>query len=206
MGESLSNLKEAAGVADNPTTTQLAQIVIRGLAAGRTVEIDGLGVFYPEGQRGFRFEPRTFPRVFIAYVREDHAAAERLFDALSEARFDPWMDTRKLVPGQNWPRAIENAIDGSDFFVACFSGNSVDKRGGFQAEIRYALDCARRLPLDEIFIVPVRLNACRVPRSIQREIQYVDLFPDWPSGIEEVIGMMRREVARRREPHSPLQA
>jgi len=38
--------------------------------------------------------------------------------------------------------------------------------GGFQAEIRYALDCARRIPLDEIFVVPVRLDACRVPRSI----------------------------------------
>jgi hypothetical protein len=39
---------------------------------------------------------------------------------------------------------------------------------GFQAEIRYALDCARQLPPDEIFIVPVRLDGCPVPRSIQR--------------------------------------
>ena len=64
------------------------------------------------------------------------------------------MDEHKLLPGQNWPRAIESAIETSDFFLACYSANSVNKKGGFQAEIRYALDCARQIPLEEIFIVP----------------------------------------------------
>jgi hypothetical protein len=81
--------------------------------------------------------------------------------------------------------------------VACFSTRSVRKKGGFQAEIRYALDCARRVPLDEIFVVPVRLDDCPVPRSIQRELQYIDLFPDWPRGVRRLIGMMRREADRR---------
>ena len=89
------------------------------------------------------------------------------------------MDVRKLLAGQNWPRAIEAAIESSDFFVACFSGKSVRKKGGFQSEIRYALDCARQVPLDEIYIVPVRLDDCAVPRTIQHELQYIDLFPDW---------------------------
>jgi hypothetical protein len=73
----------------------------------------------------------------------------------------------------------------------------VNKTGGFQSEIRYALDCARRVPLDEIFVVPVRLDGCSVPRSIQREFQYIDLFPDWERGIRRLATMMRREVARR---------
>lgn len=172
----------------------LSHIVIRGLARGQAVEIDGLGVFYPDADHGFRFEPRKTRQVFLAYVQEDLEAAERLFGALEAAGFSPWMDIRKLVPGQNWPRAIESAIEGSDFFVACFSENSVNKRGGFQAEIRYALDCARRVPLDQIFIVPVRLNPCRVPRPIQREFQYVDLFPDWQRGVRRMLLMMRREL------------
>jgi hypothetical protein len=91
---------------------------------------------------------------------------EELYDALEGAGFRPWMDVRRLLPGQNWPRAIET----SNFFPACFSTNSVNKRGGFQAEIRYVLDCARRSPLDEVFVVPVRLDACRVPRTIQSEL------------------------------------
>ena len=184
---------------DSAMILHVAQIVLRGLAAGKIVEIDRLGVFFPDAEHGFRFEVRNTPQVFLAYVHEDRQAVERLYEALELAGFSPWMDKGKLLPGQNWPRAIEGAIEASDFFIACFSENSVNKRGGFQAEIRYALDCARRMPLDQIFVVPVRLNACRVPRSIQRELQYVDLFPDWNSGARRVVAMMRREVERRAE-------
>jgi hypothetical protein len=176
---------------------QLAQVVVRGLREGKTVEIDGLGVFYPDPVRGFCFEPRTAPQVFIAYGKEDQGIAESLYDALEAAGCSPWMDVRKLMPGQHWPRAIETAIETSDFFVPCFSSRSVSKRGGFQAEIRYALDCARRVPLDEIFIVPLRLDACRVPRPIQREVQYVDLFPDWTTGLRQLLFTIQREVQRR---------
>jgi hypothetical protein len=178
---------------------QVARIVLRGIAAGKTVEIDGLGVFHPHPTEGFRFEPRGLPQVFIAYVKEEQAFAVRLYRDLEAAGFRPWMDVRKLVAGQNWPRAIETAIEGSDFFVACFSSNSVRKKGGFQAEIRYALDCARQVPLDEIFIVPVRLDACAVPRAIRNELQYIDLFPDWDAGVERLVSMMKREIDRRRQ-------
>jgi hypothetical protein len=177
---------------------ELADAILRGIAGGKVVEVEGLGTFRPCPRRGFRFEPAALPQVFIAYVKEDEAAASRLFDDLGAAGFDPWMDARKLVPGQNWPRAIECAIESSAFFIACFSEQSVSKRGGFQSEIRYALDCARRIPLDDIFIVPVRLTPCRVPRSLQRELQYIDLFPEWREGAGKVIEMMSGEMRRRR--------
>ena len=187
-------------MAEYSALEQLAQVVIRGLAGGNVVEIDGLGSFLPDAVNGFRFEPRRLPQVFVAYVKEDAEQAERLSDALEAAGFSPWLDVRKLLPGQNWPRAIETAIEASDFFVACYSGNSVRKKGGFQAEIRYALDCAREIPLDEIFIVPIRLNRCPIPRSIQREWQYVDLFPDWSRGMRRLVTMMRLAMARRPAP------
>ena len=176
---------------------RLSQVIIQGLTAGKIVEIDGLGVFFPDPAHGFRFEPPAAPQVFIAYVSEDAAIAEQLSEAVEAAGFSPWIDFRRLLPGQNWPRALEHAIETSDFFIACFSSNSVNNKGGFQAEIRYALDCARRVPLDEIFVVPLRADDCRVPRSIQRELQYIDLFPDWQRGIRRLITMMRREVGRR---------
>lgn len=180
-----------------PVLGQVADVVLRSLAAGESVEIDGLGVFHPDAKRVFRFEPRRLPRVFLAYGSDDRAPVLHLFDALEEAGFLPWMDVRKLLPGQNWPRAIEEAIETSDFFVPCFSRTSVVRKGGFQAEIRYALDCARQVPLDHIFIVPVRLDGCSLPRAILREYQYVDLFPDWSWGVRRLGHMMRQESARR---------
>jgi hypothetical protein len=176
---------------------EVAQIVIRGVKAGKVVEIDGLGSFLPDSTNGFRFVPRQLPQVFIAYGKEDAGHARRLYHNLAAVGFSPWMDERKLLPGQNWPRAIEAAIETSDFFLACYSENSVSKKGGFQAEVRYALDCARQIPLDEIFLIPVRLSPCRMPRSIQREVQYVDLFPDWIDGLTRLVTMLRAEVARR---------
>ena len=175
---------------------QLANAVIAGLAQGNPVEIDGLGTFCPDPDRGFRFEPARRAQVFIAYVVEDAPLAERIYNALEALGYSPWMDSRKLLPGQNWPRAIDNAIETSDYFLACFSSRSVKKRGGFQAEIRYALDCAQSLPLDEIFVIPVRMDACRVPRSIQREIQYIDLFPDWKKGLRRLDQAMKRGRGR----------
>jgi hypothetical protein len=166
--------------------------VIRGIHAGNVVEIDGLGVFYPDERDGLRFEPCRQPQVFIAYVTENAKEASKLGDALEAQGFSVWMDVRKLLPGQNWPRAIENAIETSDFFVPCYSGVSARKRGGFQAEIHFALDCARHVPVDDTFIAPVRIDECQVPRSIQRQVQYVDLFPDWQVGIDRLVQMLRR--------------
>ena len=185
-------------MSETSSLEQVAQIVIKGLSDGKVVEIDGLGSFVPDEVNGFRFEPHHLPQVFLAYGKEDAPKVRCLCDALAAVGFNPWMDERKLLPGQNWPRAIEAAIETSDFFLACYSENSVNKKGGFQAEIRYALDCARQLPLDEIYVVPVRLGACRVPRSIQRELQYVDLFPDWIDGLARLVTTLRGELARRK--------
>jgi hypothetical protein len=188
------------------TRRQIADLVRQCLEEGKTVEIDGLGTFRPAGRRGFRFWPRKLPKVFLAYVQEDAPAVDRLFDALDARGFDPWMDRRKLMPGQNWPRSIEEAIETSDFFVACFSGRSVGKKGGFQAEIRYAMDCARRIPLDDIFIVPVRLDDCHLPARIQKELQYIDLFPDWERGLRRLFSVMSRAAQYRPGPSLPALA
>lgn len=179
------------------TSARVADIVRQCLEEGKRVQIDGLGTFLPEGRSRFRFVAHQAPSIFLAYVQEDGARVERLFEELERGGFAPWMDRRKLLPGQNWPRSIEEAIDTSDFFIACFSENSVNKTGGFQAEIRYALDCARRVPLDSIFLIPVRLDECRVPRPIRRELQYVDLFPDWKRGMRRLLTVLRREVRKR---------
>jgi hypothetical protein len=176
---------------------RLSELVKQCLAEGKPVEIDGLGIFLPDSSRGFRFRATARPKIFIAYVMEDKRAAGRLYEALTESGFSPWLDKRKLLPGQNWPRAIESAIETSDFFLPCFSKHSVMKKGGFQAEIRYAMDCARLVPLDEIFIVPVRLDACEVPQSIQRQLQYIDLFPDWDRGLQRVLRIVESQMATR---------
>ena len=163
------------------------EIVRRFLDSGSRVDIDGLGSFRLDAQGEVRFTSTGQPRIFIAYVHEDTEHAVRLYRDLEAHGLAPWMDTQKLLPGQNWPRAIEEAISVSDYFIACLSSRSVIKRSQFQAELRYALDCAKRMPLDRAFLMPVRFDACRVPNHIAREFQYVDLFPEWDAGMKRLL-------------------
>jgi hypothetical protein len=44
--------------------------------------------------------------------------------------------------------------------------------------------------------LPKRLDVCRVPRVLQREIQYVDLIPDSSAGVQKLVATMRRELKR----------
>lgn len=179
------------------STEDLGRLIRRCLRRSDSIEIDGLGTFAKNDEGRIVFKG-SGPRVFIAYAVEDVDAAERLFSQLRDRGCAPWLDREKLLPGQNWPRRIQDAIESADFFIPCFSTNSVTKRGGFQAELRYAMDCASRIPLDDVFMIPVRLDECTVPLKIQRETQYVDLFPDWERGmsrVEKIIGRQRRRVA-----------
>ena len=182
------------------TNLDLADLVRRSLAAGHQVEIDGLGVFRST-PRGYDFVPQTRPEVFIAYAAEDIEWARRLADELRGAGCSPWLDKEKLLPGQNWPRAIERAIDTADAFIACFSPRSIFKYGQFQSELRYALDCARKRPLEESgdasFLIPVRIEECAVPKRIAEQVQYVDLFPSWEKGARRVIRAVKRTARRR---------
>ena len=167
------------------------------LDTGSSIEMDGLGTLVrkPDGQ--FEFLAETQPKVFLAYVEEDLGKVRNLADALHRAGFNPWLDKRKLLPGQNWPRSIQQAIEISDFFVPCFSRRSTYKRGTFQCELRYALDCAAEVPLDETFIVPVRLETCEVPKRVSDCLHYVDLYPEWEKGVKRVMASMRRQVKLR---------
>lgn len=178
--------------------TVIATVVDELLRSGKPVSLDGLGVFRLDSSGRLRFTSEHAPLVFIAYAHEDSNQAIRLADALEAAGLKPWIDKRRLLPGQNWQRAIERAIDRADFFVACFSRTAARKRGQFPCELRSALRCAERMPLDDSFILPVRLEECEIPQRIQATTQHVDLFPDWEAGVRRLIRSIEGEYDNRR--------
>ena len=93
------------------------------------------------------------------------------------------VDEKKLRPGQDWETEIEKAVEAADAVIVLLSNSSVKKEGYIQKELRFALSIALEKPEDTIFIVPLRLDDCFVPRSM-KSIEYVDYFPD-----------MQREIA-----------
>lgn len=116
-------------------------------------------------------------KVFISYAREDQAQAEKIHQYLSDASFEPWMDVHDIVSGDDWLKSITRAIRQSDYFLALLSQHSVDKPGVLQEELDIALEICRKIPDPEIFLIPVRLEECRLPERISR-FQWVNLFAE----------------------------
>ena len=176
--------------------TLLQKVLNRSLREKGAIEIEGMGRFELEEDQVV-FQPNQRVRIFLAYAKEDRLEVKKLYIALQRAGFEPWMDQEKLLPGQNWPRAIERAIDLADYVVLCFSRRSVGKRGYFQSELRYALDVAACVPLDEVFLMPIRLSECELPLQIAKKTQYVDFFPDWQIGLKALVNMIKSLTGER---------
>lgn len=170
----------------------IGDVLKQCLRDGISVNLDGLGSFQRRGSRA-QFIPNSGPKVFIAYVIEDLPLALQIYDRLEAAGMHPWLDRKKLLPGQQWRRCVERAIDTADLFVACFSRAAAQKRGQFPYEVRYALKCSERMPLDDLFVMPVRLEQCAVPQRIMSQIQYVDLFPDADKGLARLVESIEAE-------------
>jgi hypothetical protein len=114
-------------------------------------------------------------RVFLCHASQDKPAVWKLHRYLKQHGAKPWLDQADLLPGENWEVEIPKALYNSDVILVCLSKNSVDKEGYVQKEITFALDKAQEKPEGTIFIIPVKLEDCDVPRRLNR-YQWVDLF------------------------------
>ena len=124
--------------------------------------------------------------VFISYAREDAESAERLYKDLRNRGLEPWLDKKDILPGYKWQFTIYQAIKNSRFFIPLISSTSAEKIGYIQNELKYAIEVSKNFPEREVFMIPARLDNCEMPYEILEEIQSVDLFPDWGSGINQI--------------------
>jgi molecular chaperone DnaK (HSP70) len=131
------------------------------------------------------YEPDRRPgHVFIAYVREDSLAVDKLQHLLETAGLQVWRDTADLWPGEDWRAKIRRAITKDSLvFLACFSANSSSRRVTYQnEELVLAIDQIRLRRPGEPWLIPVRFDASDIPdldigggRTLA-SIQRVDLF------------------------------
>jgi formylglycine-generating enzyme required for sulfatase activity len=134
-------------------------------------------------------------QIFLAHATEDKQRVRELYAALKARGYRPWLDEEDLIGGQNWRVAIPEAIKGCDLFIACLSSTSIAKQGYVQREFRLALDLLGERPEDQIFLIPLRLDDCRIP-NIQipqyglnlQNYHRVDYWKeDWMERLEQAI-------------------
>ncbi len=114
-------------------------------------------------------------QVFISYAKEDQKAALTYYDLLAEEGTSPWMDAKKLLPGQNWEAEIERAFSDSHVVILLLSQKSVNKRGFVQREANDAVDRLRYKQPTDIYVIPLLLEPCEVPNQIAKRLQYIEM-------------------------------
>lgn len=102
---------------------------------------------------------QDLPSVFISYASPDRERVQPFCDHLKGEGFNVWIDHEQLKPGQNWDFEIRRALGHADFVLIFISNNSVTRRGYVQRELKVALDRLSEMLTDDIFIVPVLLDA-----------------------------------------------
>lgn len=114
-------------------------------------------------------------QAFLCHASSDKQKVRELYKRLRNDGIKPWLDEEDLLPGFEWEIEIPKAVQNSDVVIVCLSKDAVTKTGYVQKEIKYALDIADEQPEGKIFIIPLKLEECDVPKRLSRW-QWVNLF------------------------------
>jgi hypothetical protein len=132
--------------------------------------------------------------VFISYARADASQSNRLHKDLTAAGYDVWLDTERLVVGQQWKPEIRNAIRRSSAFIALLSNHSVSHRGYVQHELKEALDVLRTVPANQVYLMPARIEEVRPTEQELEDLTWVDLFPEYAAGLEKLVRALKTVI------------
>ena len=132
--------------------------------------------------------------IFLCYAREDQVQVEDVYRRLRDAGFQPWMDKKDLLLGQEWEREIPRQLRASEFVLVFLSQNSIAKRGYIQREFKLALDTLEEIPGGRIHTLPVRLDDCDVPEEFRR-LQWGNLFEE--DDFTQILRALRSGMSQR---------
>lgn len=101
----------------------------------------------------------TRNRVFLSYAHEDLKISQKIEQTLRKKEIPVWRDQQSLYGGQQWPKAIGEAISSSDFFILVWSRHSA-----FSHFEKFEWNTAVAL---EKTIIPCLLDDTPLPNSLR---------------------------------------
>jgi hypothetical protein len=114
------------------------------------------------------------PLVFVSYSRKDSEKVGELRKRLEASGYRIWFD-KKDIGGGEWRTAIKRGLRHSNRFLACISTNTVERGEVLQYEWDTALGIQSENLEGEVYLLPVRLEACELPEAL-RHLQCFDLY------------------------------
>jgi hypothetical protein len=121
--------------------------------------------------------------VFISYAREDLAAVQRIKMGLEAAGITTWFDMDRLESGDDYDRKVQRNIARCSYFIPVISENTERRlEAYFRREWSYALDRARNMADEALFILPVTLDGTSAVKAVVPERFRALHFTELPSG------------------------
>lgn len=111
---------------------------------------------------------RPHDLIFFCYAREDFDTVQKIHNLVNDDGFNTWWDHVNLMPGQDWDHEIASAIELAAICLVFLSTNSVEKTGYVNKEIKRILDKMDMMPEGKVFLMPLRLDDCLVPRRLSK--------------------------------------
>jgi hypothetical protein len=134
--------------------------------------------------------------IFISYAKENRVIAERLYMDLRRNNCDAWLDSKNLLPGQNWKLEILNKIETAEMFLLVVSKYSINKSGYVQKEIKEAIEILEQKPSDQIFIIPVRIDETQPIDRELKNLNWINLFPSYEQGFGQILRTISYKTKR----------
>jgi len=138
-------------------------------------------------------DPNRKLKVFLCHASEDKKIVLELYHQLKEDGVDPWLDEVDMLPGQEWQHEIPQAVRGADAVLVCLSNDSIDKEGYIQQEAQSVLDVVNKQSDNQIDLILLRLEDCRVPNHLLQR-QWIDLFDQ--GGYARLLESLRHRASR----------
>ena len=135
-----------------------------------------------------KISKKPFAKTFICHCHIDRDAVYDLYSRLKKDGIDVWLDVENLQPGEHWQNEIRKAILKSDIVIVCLSQKFNEQQGYRHEELKIALEKAKLLD-DQVFIIPVRLEACDMPECLSH-LHRVDLFK--AGGYKKLVHALQR--------------
>lgn len=117
------------------------------------------------------------PLVFISYALEDKEYVRKIADNIWDDGILTWLDTKDLMPGDNWKERISDAMERADFVLLFMSNESLSKTGFVQNELREALEQRKSRPLNQTYIIPILIEPGVPPQELN-DLHWLNMWED----------------------------
>jgi hypothetical protein len=115
-------------------------------------------------------------KIFLCCIPGDHDIVYNiLFKPLESENYKPLMMNLNTMPGEKYRKVANRLVGEADYFIPCFSNNSLKKPDMFHYALRLAKERQQNNPDDWIFIIPALLDKCTITDTEVEKLKPLDL-------------------------------